>query len=134
MCGHLVTGHAISVLNHCLSGISSLTLTYTTPDSGLTYIVNVKLKNSQSKASPLTKITNMPLNCQTAVGVVTLLLLLFVILVVGCKLLAIFYLCIDTVLCIGLYLAYFVPLKEAIELRNCYTYTPAFLYSVSGLY
>jgi len=61
----------------------------------------------------------MPLNCQTAVGVVTLLLLLFVILVVGCKLLAIFYLCIDTVLCIGLYLAYFVPMKEAIELQNC---------------
>ena len=37
MCRHPVRGHAISVLNHCLSGISSLTLTYTTPDSGLTY-------------------------------------------------------------------------------------------------
>jgi len=37
MCRHLVRGHAISVLNHCVSGISSLTVTYTTPDSGLTY-------------------------------------------------------------------------------------------------
>ena len=36
MCRHLVTGRAISVLSHCLSGISSLALTYTTPDSGLT--------------------------------------------------------------------------------------------------
>ena len=37
MCRHLVRGHAISVLDHCLLSISSLTLTYTTADSGLAY-------------------------------------------------------------------------------------------------
>jgi len=28
------------MLNHCLSGISSLTLTYTTPDRGFTYLLH----------------------------------------------------------------------------------------------
>jgi len=40
MCRRLATGHAISMLNHCLSSIRLLALTYTTPvtpDSGLTY-------------------------------------------------------------------------------------------------
>ena len=42
---HLVRGHTISVLNHCLSGISSLTLTYTTPDIGLTCTCSVVTYN-----------------------------------------------------------------------------------------
>jgi len=47
MCRHLVRGRAISVLSHCRSGINSLTLTYTTPDSSLT-ITNTNLQSANS--------------------------------------------------------------------------------------